>query len=82
MVNFGDEVECTLKPTDGFTFLVVGVMAYSEDGATVLVASPNTIGMPINTKWLKPTGDGNSDIATEFRNRYLAAYPDTLNPLT
>lgn len=78
MVNFGDEVRVTLEPHDPHTLLVVGVMAYSESGDQVLVANPDCIGMPINVKWLEPTGDGNSDLATEMRDRYLAAFPETL----
>lgn len=78
MPNFGDEVRVTLGRHGPNTLLVVGVMAYSENGETVLVANPDCIGMPINVKWLEPTGDGNSDLATDMRARYLAEFPNTL----
>lgn len=78
MPNFGDEVKVTLEPRGQHTLLVVGVMAYSDNGEIVLVANPDCIGMPINKQWLEPTGDGNSDLASEMRARYLAEFPNTL----
>jgi hypothetical protein len=73
-VTFGDEVYVTLDGDDFVPRIVVGVLHYADKDEIVMVATETTIGMPISTGWLKPTGNTNEMAALELRERYLARF--------
>jgi hypothetical protein len=79
-VEIGQQVVVRIDKSMPSTEIIVGVMAYAEKDDVVLVASQSTLGMPVNTCWIEPTGVVFSNEAYFLRNRYEQAFPNRLKP--
>jgi hypothetical protein len=58
--------------------VIIGEPHYAQDYEVVVVATPDTVGMPIHTSHCKRIGVSDMKLALELRERYVALYPEFL----
>ena len=81
-LTFGDYVNFYIPGhgCDPDSAYVVGEMAYSENGKTVLIAGEKWDGMPIHEMHCSVGSKGHDEIAQRLRDRYEEKYPGCLKP--